>query len=111
MEVPDLAEYRLHRVTDEARVEGVALPGLSAAFYRRAAADGERSVGVYRHAGVEVLMAWGYVEEPHCRAHRVRDPDGSWGPARTGCPTVRPAGPDRPAAVRTASGGWRSLAP
>jgi hypothetical protein len=57
VEVPDLAEYRLHRVTDEARVDGVALPGLSAAFYRR--------------TGVEVL--W-----PSPAA--VRTAVGSWPP-------------------------------
>ena len=88
VDVPDLAEYRLHRVADPASLDGVPMPGLSATFYRRAAPEGERSVGVYRFAGVEILQAWGYVHESHCRAHRVRQSDGQWSDPLPGCPRV-----------------------
>ncbi|GAA1744261.1 hypothetical protein [Luedemannella helvata] len=111
MDVPDLTEYRLHRVAEQACVDGVPMAGLSAAFYRRTAPEGERSVGVYRFAGAEVLQAWGYVNEPHCRAHRVRQPDGKWGEALPGCPRVRAATPADPPALRAASGTWLPLAP
>ena len=110
MDVPDLAEYRPHRVDDTVVLDGVPVPGLTAQFHRRPAPEGERSVGIYHHAGIEVLMAWGYVTEPHCRAHRVREPDGPWGPPRPGCPDVRPADPTgAPPAVRCASGAWLPL--
>ncbi|WP_091557209.1 hypothetical protein [Micromonospora pattaloongensis] len=69
-------------------LDGVVVPGLSAAFHRRAAGGRIRTVGVYRYAGVELFMAWGYVGEPHCRFTAVRRPDNSWGPARPGCPPV-----------------------
>lgn len=111
MDVPDLDEYELHREAEQACLDGVPMPGLSAAFYRRAASDGERTVGVYRFAGVEVLMAWGYANEPHCRAHRVRQPDGTWGDPLPGCPRVRPAADPDPPAFRTSSGTWLPLAP
>jgi hypothetical protein len=86
---PDLGRFRLHRVADPADFEGVPVPGLSAQYFRRV--DGGRlaSVGRYRFAGRPVLLAWGYVDEEHCRFSAVRRGDGSWGPATAGCPVVR----------------------
>ncbi|MFC7479635.1 hypothetical protein ACFQX7_05790 [Luedemannella flava] len=103
MDVPDLDEYQLHREADRACVDGVPMPGLSAAFYRRTTPDGEHSVGIYRFAGVEILQAWGYADEPHCRAHRVREPNGDWGAPPglpPGPPRRRPGPPGRPHRLR-----------
>lgn len=74
-----------------ATLEGVAVPGLRARFYRRKLSGGRlASVGHYTYAGRELLMAWGFVDEEHCRFHAVRDDaaDGQWGPTVGGCPTV-----------------------
>ena len=90
MNLPDLSQYRLHRTADDATFEGVAVPGLRAEIYHRDDEDGRTaSVGRYWYAGRELLMAWGYVDEEHCRSHAVRAEDNSWHPAATGCPDVR----------------------
>ncbi|MEV1287910.1 hypothetical protein [Micromonospora sp. NPDC049679] len=91
MTLPDLSEYRPHKVVTDVDLEGVVVPGLSATFHRRAAGSRVRTVGVYRYAGVELFMAWGYVGEPHCRFTALRRSDGSWGPPRPGCPPVAKA--------------------
>ncbi|GIF97091.1 hypothetical protein [Catellatospora citrea] len=86
--LPDLAEYQLHRTADEAALEGVAVPGLAACFYRRELPGGRlASVGHYTLDGRDLLMAWGYVDEEHCRFHTVSG-DGGWGPVDDGCPRV-----------------------
>lgn len=89
MDLPDLSRYRLHRTVRDAEFEGVAVPGLSAQFFRRTAGDRLHSVGRYRFAGRELLMAWGYVDEQHCRYSAVRGTDGAWGRPIRGCPQVR----------------------
>ena len=85
--LPDLDEYDFHRTDEPAGVDGVAVPGLRAEFYRRTDADGRlASVGRYFHHGREVLRAWGYVDEEHCRYCALRTADGDWEPPRPGCP-------------------------
>jgi hypothetical protein len=83
--VPDLSTYDLHRVVEDSPVRGVAVPGLRATYYRA----GRHTAGVYTYRGVEIFVAWGYVDEVHCRSHAFRAPDGTWEPARRGCPRVR----------------------
>ncbi|MFC0533814.1 hypothetical protein [Phytohabitans kaempferiae] len=91
MELPDLSGYRLHKVINDVDLDGVVVRGLRGSFHRRA--DGPvgsavLTVGVYSYAGADLLMAWGYVGEPHCRFNAVRRADGSWEPPRQGCPPV-----------------------
>ncbi|GGJ90699.1 hypothetical protein GCM10010123_20720 [Pilimelia anulata] len=112
MKIPDLAGYDLHRTAEDAEFEGVAVPGLTARFYRRPAGRRIASVGHYTYAGRELLLAWGYVDEEHCRASAVRGADG-WEPATRGCPTVRVRraggdadGPVAGFAVRDRRGRW-----
>lgn len=88
MLLPDLSEYRLHKVIDDVDLDGVVVPGLRGHFHRRHAGARTSTVGVYSYAGVELFMAWGYVGEPHCRFTALRRPDGSWGRPRPGCPPV-----------------------
>jgi len=92
--LPDLTLYRQHREAFDAVVEGLQIPGLHAVYYSRPARRGTAAarvatVGVYRYEGVELFMAWGYADEAHCRWTAYRRPDGSWTPARRGCPRVR----------------------
>lgn len=89
MDLPDLSEYRLHKVIDNVDLDGVVVPGLRGSFHRRATGSRVRTVGVYSYAGAELFMAWGYVGEVHCRFSALRRPDGTWGPPRPGCPPVR----------------------
>ncbi|WP_229068427.1 hypothetical protein [Actinoplanes sp. DH11] len=113
MSLPDLTDYVPHRSTPDADFEGTPVPGLRADFYRRTDGDRIASVGRYSYQGQEVLLAWGYVDETHCRRHAVRDPGAGWQPVVEGCPDVRfvRAGDDPDAAVaglevRTPEGGW-----
>lgn len=85
--LPDLARFVVHREATDVDLDGTVLPGLSATFHRRAAGSRTESVGVYRYAGVEVFMSWGYVDEPHCRFTAYAGADG-WGAPRRGCPSV-----------------------
>ena len=89
MSLPDLTEYAPHRSIADAGFEGTPVPGLRADFYRRP--DGSRvaSVGRYSYRGRDVLMAWGYVDEQHCRRHAVHDPARGWQAVVDGCPDVR----------------------
>ncbi|GLY04425.1 hypothetical protein [Actinoplanes sp. NBRC 101535] len=89
MSLPDLAEYVPHRSTPDADFEGTPVPGLRADFYRRPDGDRIASVGCYSYGGREVLRAWGFVDEEHCRRHAVLDPERGWGPVVEGCPDVR----------------------
>ena len=85
--LPDLSQFTVHREVADPDLDGTILPGLHATFHRRAAGSRIESVGVYRYAGVEVFMAWGYVDEPHCRFTAYAGPHG-WGAPRRGCPSV-----------------------
>ena len=89
VDLPDLTEYRLHRVADEADFEGTAVPGLSAEFYRRDEDGRLASVGRYAFDGRTLLLAWGYVDEEHCRFSAVAGVDGAWQTPVPGCPEVR----------------------
>jgi hypothetical protein len=88
VQLPDLSRYRLHRVEPVAEFEGTAVPGLRAEFFRREIDGRTASAGRYRYEGRELLLAWGYVGEEHCRYAWVHR-DGEWEPAGPGCPTVR----------------------
>ncbi|MET8147903.1 hypothetical protein ACIBSW_25125 [Actinoplanes sp. NPDC049668] len=113
MALPDLTGYALHRSMPDAEFEGTAVPGLRADFYRRNDGDRIASVGRYVFQGREVLMAWGYVDEQHCRRHAVHDPAAGWWPAVDGCPDVRfvrdgdsPGAPVVGLEVRAPGGAW-----
>jgi len=87
--LPDLRDYAHHRTDTDAAFEGTPVPGLTAEFYRRSDGDRIASVGRYTYHGRELLLAWGYVDEQHCRNSAVRDPRGGWLPATPGCPVLR----------------------
>ncbi|MEV0896146.1 hypothetical protein [Actinoplanes sp. NPDC049802] len=87
--LPDLSAYIPQRSMPDAEFEGATVPGLRADFYRRPDGDRVASVGRYRYQGRDVLLAWGYVDEGHCRRHAVHDPDHGWQEAVDGCPEVR----------------------
>lgn len=85
------------------------MPGLRAEFFRRPDGDRIATVGRYSIDGHELLMAWGYVDEEHCRYNAVRDHDGGWHPAADGCPQVRLVRDGQAVvglAVRTPTGQW-----
>lgn len=112
---PDLTEYVAHRSSPDAAFEGTTVPGLRADFYRRPDGDRIASVGRCFFHGREVLMAWGYVDEQHCRRQAVHDPARGWQPVVDGCPDVRVVragdAPDAPVVwlkVRTPEGEWLS---
>ncbi|MFI6761019.1 hypothetical protein ACIBF5_17975 [Micromonospora sp. NPDC050417] len=111
MTLPDLGAYRLQRSESDAAFEGVAVPGLTARFYHRDDNGRTATVGRYWYGGRELLMAWGYADEEHCRASAVRAADGGWHPPTVGCPSVRVVR-ERPEAavvgfeVRTPDGRW-----
>ncbi|GAA1409918.1 hypothetical protein ACFQZ4_03905 [Catellatospora coxensis] len=108
--LPDLDQYRLHRTAEEAELDGVAVPELAARFYRCGLPDGRlASVGHYTLAGRDLLMAWGYVDEKHCRSHTLSSADEGWGPVVDGCPDVefvRDADRVVGLRVRAADGSW-----
>ena len=109
MSLPDLASYAPHRSLPDADFEGTSVPGLRADFYRRAEGDRVASVGRYSYLGRELLMAWGYVDEEHCRRHAVREPGGGWQAVVEGCPEVRLIREDDAVVgleVRTPADGW-----
>jgi hypothetical protein len=88
--LPDLADYHLHRVVEDAPVWGVEVPGLRASYWRRDQQDGRTATaGLFSYQGVPVFLAWGYTDERHCRFHAFRTPDGRWEQPRSGCPRVR----------------------
>lgn len=64
------------------------MPGLRADFFRRAEGDRMATVGRYSMGDRELLMAWGYVDEEHCRHNAVRNPVGGWHAPVNGCPDV-----------------------
>jgi hypothetical protein len=87
--LPDLTTFTPHRTVVDAAFEGVPVPGLTAEFFRRPVGDRIATVGRYSRDGRELLMAWGYVDEEHCRHWAVPDPDGGWHPPAEGCPVVQ----------------------
>lgn len=89
MQLPDLSGYRLHRTVDDAEFEGVAVPGLRAEFFRRGEQGRLASAGRYAYGGRELLLAWGYVDEAHCRFSAVRVDGDRWSHPMPGCPQVR----------------------
>jgi hypothetical protein len=107
--MPDLTGFRRPRVVSDAVLEGVTVPGLRAEFFRRAEGDRIASVGRYSMGGRDLLMAWGFVDEEHCRHNAVRDPAGGWHPPSDGCPDVELIRDGRDVvglAVRAPSGEW-----
>lgn len=113
MPLPDLATYVPHRTITNAAFEGVCVPGLRAEFFHRTEGDRVASAGRYSIGGRDLLLAWGWTDEAHCRFSSVRDPDGFWHPETEGCPVVEILrdGEDPDAAVtglaiRTPSGQW-----
>jgi hypothetical protein len=101
--LPDLTTYAPHRSTTDAEFEGTIVPGLRADFYRRPDGDRIASVGRYSYRGQDVLMAWGYVDEKHCRQHAVHTSGEGWSTVADGCPDVRF---DDGFQVRTPAGEW-----
>jgi hypothetical protein len=87
--LPDLSQYAAHRTVHDASLEGTPVPGLRAEFFRRADGDRIATVGRYSIGGRDLLMAWGFADEEHCRHNAVRDRDGGWHPAADGCPEVK----------------------
>ncbi|MGK5685423.1 hypothetical protein [Actinoplanes sp. URMC 104] len=85
--LPDLEGFVPHRTVLDAPFEGEPVPGLRADYFRRPEGDRVATVGCYSMGGRELLRAWGYVDEEHCRRHAVRDGDG-WHEAAEGCPDV-----------------------
>ncbi|MEU8001461.1 hypothetical protein AB0B66_09910 [Catellatospora sp. NPDC049111] len=89
MSVPDLRQYRPHRVEDPALFEGERVMGLRAKFFHREEPGRTASAGTYWLAGRQLLMAWGFADEEHCRFHAVCDEQGRWGTPVAGCPQVQ----------------------
>lgn len=90
--LPRLAEYAPHRTVSDVDLEGHVVPGLTGEFFRRPEDGRTASVGLYRYLGVELFMAWGYVDEEHCRWTAYRGADGVWTSPHEGCPRVRRSG-------------------
>jgi hypothetical protein len=86
--MPEMSEFEPHRVEFDASLDGTKVPGLLAEFFRRPEGDRIASVGRYSLGGAELLLAWGYVDEPHCRHNAVRKKGGGWYPAEAGCPRI-----------------------
>ncbi|MEV6597717.1 hypothetical protein AB0M36_12710 [Actinoplanes sp. NPDC051346] len=113
MPMPDLDSYTPHRTVTDAAFEGVTVPGLLAEYFHRTDDHRVSSAGRYSMDGRDLLMAWGFTDEEHCRWSAVRDPAGFWHPETAGCPVVRVlrtgAAPDDPVsglAVRAPTGEW-----
>ncbi|WIM98987.1 hypothetical protein ACTOB_002615 [Actinoplanes oblitus] len=104
-----MSEFVAHRTEDDAAFEGRRVPGLRAEFFRRAEGDRIASVGRYSLGDRELLLAWGYVDEEHCRHNAVRDAAGGWHPAADGCPEVELITNGQAVvglAVRASTGDW-----
>jgi hypothetical protein len=107
--LPDLTDFAPHRTDVDASFEGVPVPGLRAEFFRRDEGGRTATVGRYSIGGRDLLMAWGYVDEEHCRHNAVCDPEGGWHAASDGCPEVELIRDGRDVvglAVRTPTGEW-----
>ncbi|GIF14618.1 hypothetical protein [Actinoplanes teichomyceticus] len=104
-----MSEFEPHRSEADAAFEGARVPGLRAEFFRRAEGGRIASVGRYCLGAQELFLAWGYVDEEHCRHHAVRDRRGGWHPAAAGCPEVeliRDGEVVVGLAVRASTGDW-----
>jgi hypothetical protein len=111
--LPDLATYAPHRTITDAVFEGVAVPGLRAEFFHRAEGERVASAGRYSMGGRDLLLAWGWTDEQHCRFSSVHDPEGFWHPETEGCPVVEILrdgealdAPVTGLAIRTPRGQW-----
>jgi hypothetical protein len=107
--LPDLTSFDPHRTVEDAPFEGVPVPGLRADFFRRREGGRIATVGRYSVGGRDILMAWGYVDEEHCRHNAVRDAGGGWHRAADGCPEVELIRDGRDVvglAVRAPTGEW-----
>ena len=107
--LPDLSEFTPHRTVLDAPFEGEPVPGLRADYFRRPEGDRVATVGRYSIGGRELLMAWGYADEEHCRHNAVRDPRGGWHVPADGCPDVELVRDGQTVvglAVRTPAGEW-----
>ena len=107
--MPDLTDFRPHRTVFDAPFEGVPVPGLRADYFRRDEGRRVATVGRYSIGGRDLLMAWGYVDEEHCRRNAVRNPAGGWHAATDGCPEVEVIRDGQAVvglAVRTPDGEW-----
>jgi hypothetical protein len=91
--LPRLADFTHHKTLRDIDFDGVHIPGLDAAFYRRPVGDRLLSVGVYRFRGAETHRAWGWVGDAHCswHAYRTGGPEAFAGPF-PGCPPLRVLG-------------------
>ncbi|GAA4602475.1 hypothetical protein GCM10023107_60470 [Actinoplanes octamycinicus] len=109
VDLPELSEFVAHRTEHDAAFEGQHVPGLRAEFFRRPEGTRIASVGRYSLGDRELLMAWGFVDEEHCRRHAVRDAGGRWHPAADGCPQVELIKDGQAViglAVRASTGDW-----
>ncbi|MET8153937.1 hypothetical protein ACIBSW_34800 [Actinoplanes sp. NPDC049668] len=113
MPLPDLETYTPDRTITDATFEGVVVPGLCAEFFRRVEGGRTATAGRYSMYGRELLLAWGWADEEHCRFSSVRDPEGFWHPETPGCPVVEiirdgeaPDAPVTALAIRTPTGQW-----
>lgn len=88
-EVPDLTGFSFHKMLYDVDFDGVVVPGLCGAFYRRREGDRVLSVGMYLADGWELFRAWGHVDEKRCAWHAVRADSGEFDGAHRGCPQVR----------------------
>ncbi|MDY7086851.1 MAG: hypothetical protein SYR96_17255 [Actinomycetota bacterium] len=107
--LPDLSEFTPHRTVLDAPFEGEPVPGLRADYFRRPEGDRVATVGCYSVGGRELLRAWGYADEEHCRRNAVKDPSGEWHAAADGCPVVELVRDGQAVvglAVRAPSGEW-----
>ncbi|GID28481.1 hypothetical protein [Paractinoplanes brasiliensis] len=107
--LPDLSEFTPHRTVFDAPFEGEPVPGLRADYFRRPEGDRVATVGCYSVGGRELLRAWGYADEEHCRHNAVKDPSGEWHAAADGCPDVELVRDGQAVvglAVRAPSGEW-----
>ncbi|GIM92293.1 hypothetical protein Ato02nite_040860 [Paractinoplanes toevensis] len=107
--LPDISEFMLMRTQDDAPFEGVPVPGLRASYFHRDEDGRTATVGCYFLGDREILRAWGYADEEHCRHNAVRGRDG-WHPAADGCPEVELIRDGQAAviglAVRAPNGEW-----
>ncbi|MEV0453883.1 hypothetical protein [Catellatospora methionotrophica] len=83
-----MRQYGPQREEDPAAFEGEQVQGLRAQFYHRDESGRTASAGRYWLADRQLLMAWGYTDEVHCRFHAVCDEAGRWGEPVAGCPRV-----------------------
>ena len=94
---PCLEGFRLYKVVQGIPAwDGTLIAELRGAFYRRDADDGRvQTVAQYTVAQdadehEPAFVAWGYVDERHCRFNAVAREGGGWYDPRRGCPSIHP---------------------